>query len=724
MPANGFIAPFDLKLDRLIEGGNVGGNYRAKWLDVDVAVKLFVLDASTTTFADEVAAWHQLRHPNVISCTARAMSVTTSSSKRGKYRTPWKFLYEAALGLAYLHERKIVHGNLCSNSILIGSDGLAKLADFGVSGLILDGYGSVRWQSPEQVPRGRIDDDSICKMWKAEWNADNDFYSPAQSGLVVQMLERLAAQEFQGQQRVQSNPEPLEHIDDYKCGDLFEEQKLRREEQHAMQMKAFVSVSQTLIILDELKTEDERNIFVAFLKREIDCHSSAYSAGQLTVLKKAHADISARLQSDAVVSTPKWFLPWYELEFDGASYLAEGAFGTVYRAKWLESDVVVKQLKRTKSSDEWADDSLLASTPETDSKRQARTETREMFDREVKYASNGSLDKYLRKIPMRYGKSCTRLPYLHSRGQTHRDLKCNNIVVGGDNKAKVTDFGLSSANVVTGAWRWVAPECLKEGSSALSLASDIYAFGMCIVEALRVVEIAAMKDNQNGRTPLPWGILDNCAVKHRVTVFRELPCRPQICTKEQWELVKRMCAYERADRIKISTVVDELAALTDVDSALEPEPESAKLSREQVAGLFEGMKRCCRLENPGALSTNQVVLRSVYGLLWDRLKDLCATGKCGSGVFDQIEALVGRARVSTQRLEQCPETLTAFTENAMNGYALHRELDKAVDATSGELTLQVEKNCTTGGQNATQFWEHQGFRNTLVIQSKQFRQQP
>lgn len=41
------------------------------------------------------------------------------------------------------------------------------------------------------------------------------------------MLERLAAQEFQGQQRVQSNPEPLEHIDDYKCGDLlYQWQKL------------------------------------------------------------------------------------------------------------------------------------------------------------------------------------------------------------------------------------------------------------------------------------------------------------------------------------------------------------------------------------------------------------------------------------------------------------------------------------------------------------------
>ncbi|KAE9261383.1 hypothetical protein PF008_g32864, partial [Phytophthora fragariae] len=33
--------------------------------------------------------------------------------------------------------------------------------------------------------------------------------------------------------------------------------------------------------------------------------------------------------------------------------------------------------------------------------------------------------------------------YLHARGVVHGDLKGNNIVIGGDLKAKVTDFGLS-----------------------------------------------------------------------------------------------------------------------------------------------------------------------------------------------------------------------------------------------------------------------------------------
>lgn len=37
-------------------------------------------------------------------------------------QTPWKFVLEAALGLEYLHERKIVHGDLRCSNILVGSD--------------------------------------------------------------------------------------------------------------------------------------------------------------------------------------------------------------------------------------------------------------------------------------------------------------------------------------------------------------------------------------------------------------------------------------------------------------------------------------------------------------------------------------------------------------------------------------------------------------------------
>ncbi|KAJ8521330.1 hypothetical protein ON010_g17836 [Phytophthora cinnamomi] len=268
MPANCIIPPFEVKLNQLVGAGNTGGDYRAKWLDADVAVRLFVPDATMTTFADEVVVWHQLRHPNVIklygacnighhffvcewASNGSLVNFLSACEKRGEPRRPWKFLHEAALGLAYLHERKIVHGNLCSNSILIGSDGLAKLADFGVSGSTKDGssgYGSVRWQSPEQLrgeeasfasdiysfclcaveavtgkaPWDRCDDEE-CKRRKEEWDAvthpdgfgpvlfgftadlctlaskmcGNDPHNRVSALVVVQMLERLAAQEAQ-----------------------------------------------------------------------------------------------------------------------------------------------------------------------------------------------------------------------------------------------------------------------------------------------------------------------------------------------------------------------------------------------------------------------------------------------------------------------------------------------------------------------------------------------
>ncbi|POM72172.1 Serine/threonine protein kinase, partial [Phytophthora palmivora] len=131
-----------------------------------------------------------------------------------------------------------------------------------------------------------------------------------------------------------------------------EERKLRREKQRLKQQEAFVSeVSQTLIVLNELETDEAREAFVAFLKTEIDMHGSLYTANQLSVLKKAYADLSKNPKSNVVATMPDWFLPWYELEIDGANHLAEGSYGEVYRAKWLESEVIVKKVKMTKSND-------------------------------------------------------------------------------------------------------------------------------------------------------------------------------------------------------------------------------------------------------------------------------------------------------------------------------------------------------------------------------------
>ncbi|EGZ12014.1 hypothetical protein PHYSODRAFT_390310, partial [Phytophthora sojae] len=127
------------------------------------------------SFGDEVRMWQQLRHPNVLkmygacdaghhllffvceyACQGSLLEHVKSSSV--ETQTMWKYLYEAALGLEYLHERGLVHGDLRCSNILIGSDGMANLSNFGLSGSIKASTAvsdsivrSMRWQAPEVV---------------------------------------------------------------------------------------------------------------------------------------------------------------------------------------------------------------------------------------------------------------------------------------------------------------------------------------------------------------------------------------------------------------------------------------------------------------------------------------------------------------------------------------------------------------------------------------------
>ncbi|KAF4036943.1 Protein kinase domain [Phytophthora infestans] len=84
------------------------------------------------------------------------------------------------------------------------------------------------------------------------------------------------------------------------------------------------------------------------------------------------------------------------------------------------------------------------------------------------------------------------LEFLHERGVVHADLKGDNILIGEDGCAKLTDFGLSAvvsdgANSSTspvGALRWKAPECMGTSGKPATFASDIFSLGMCIIEAI------------------------------------------------------------------------------------------------------------------------------------------------------------------------------------------------------------------------------------------------
>ncbi|RLN88911.1 hypothetical protein BBJ28_00017214 [Nothophytophthora sp. Chile5] len=259
---------------------------------------------------------------------------------------------------------------------------------------------------------------------------------------------------------------------------------------------------------------------------------------------------------------PRWFVPQFEVET--GVFIAAGGFGSVYRGQWYGTEVVVKEIKKGDTQQKRAE--FL---------REANTWFRLNHRNVVKmyggchvgrlvfvceYASQGSLDSFSKAdgrdplvIWSTLLSAATGLRYLHDVGVIHGDLKGNNILIGKDGVAKLTDFGLSffRKNAVEaeqgalGAYRWKSPECL-DGEVA-TFASDIFSFGMCIVEAVSGA--------------LPWGdrMLD-IAVKSNVTKG-ELPKRPAVFEDEEWDLVQQMCFLDPRQRLNIVSVVVRLTAI-------------------------------------------------------------------------------------------------------------------------------------------------------------------
>ncbi|KAG2678735.1 hypothetical protein I3843_11G018200 [Carya illinoinensis] len=108
--------------------------------------------------------------------------------------------------------------------------------------------------------------------------------------------------------------------------------------------------------------------------------------------------------------------------------------------------------------------------------------TLRQYRKKHKYVDTRALKKWSRQI-------LEGLLYLHSHDPPviHRDLKCDNIFVNGNQgEVKIGDLGLAailrkarSAHSVIGTPEFMAPELYEEEYNELV---DIYAFGMCLIE--------------------------------------------------------------------------------------------------------------------------------------------------------------------------------------------------------------------------------------------------
>ncbi|GAB9477321.1 Serine/threonine protein kinase, partial [Globisporangium polare] len=251
-----------------------------------------------------------------------------------------------------------------------------------------------------------------------------------------------------------------------------------------------------------------------------------------------------------------------EINYDADNLIGGGGFAEVFRGTWLAAPVVIKLLGLEALSSSYDQKLFLhelrvwkpLNHPHILKLYAACFSGKLCFVCED--ATHGTLLEYLRtgenksKVWQKLYEAALGLQFLHSQDVVHNDLKCDNLLVGADEKTKIADFGLAcilnSVEVLIapkkqGALWWRSPEYLR--GERVTLASDIYSFAICILEA---VTGEVPRKNQIGP-----------AVKFQVLRGR-LPLRPDGMSASQWSLVEAMLCFEPAGRPQIVSVVETL----------------------------------------------------------------------------------------------------------------------------------------------------------------------
>ncbi|KAG6611559.1 TKL protein kinase [Phytophthora cinnamomi] len=315
-------------------------------------------------------------------------------------------------------------------------------------------------------------------------------------------------------------------------------------------------------ILDSLPSQKSQEDALVLLGSETTRKRDSYTADSKTMLRSVKQSI-IRLSGASVQAVPDWFLAEYEVQRE-EQHFALGSFGKVYHGTWYREKVVVKCVNAV------TEDEMRAF------KREARLWFRAQHPNVVRLfgachvsqpcffvceeAKNGNLVDFLNKSKhvdqaltwrLLHG-AALGLQFLHGKKIVHGDLKCNQILVTEEKTAKLTDFGFSFAlmeskpNTSTGAVRWKAPELLRSESSAPTFESDLYSFGMCVVEAV----------SRN----VPWGshLPDQSVIynlNHRIFISRP----KAFVSDEQWEFVCELCAFDPSKRLGLCDAIVQLS---------------------------------------------------------------------------------------------------------------------------------------------------------------------
>jgi len=130
------------------------------------------------------------------------------------------------------------------------------------------------------------------------------------------------------------------------------------------------------------------------------------------------------------------------------------------------------------------------------------------------------------------------LAYVHAAGVAHCDVKARNVLLGGDGRAMLADFGCARWAAAEGAFRggtpaFMSPEAAR--GEAQGAAADVWALGCTVIEMA------------TGAAPWRW-IADPVAALRHVAWYGEVPRAPAWLSRDGKDFLSRCLVRDPAAR--------------------------------------------------------------------------------------------------------------------------------------------------------------------------------
>lgn len=254
--------------------------------------------------------------------------------------------------------------------------------------------------------------------------------------------------------------------------------------------------------------------------------------------------------------------------------IARGGFGEVYKVEThLWGTLAVKRARQNSGAEENAKGEFRLVTELT-----PHLNIMPMFGSTRKYdedggttlvmpwAEKGSLEGYLQKNPeinrrRLLQQVASALAHIHNEHMVHGDIHMKNILISGEGRALLCDFGLAKrrrdtpsgdieyATIPEGVPVYIAPE--RHAGAPRSPASDVFAFGMLCLQTYSGVRPLSMCPND-------MAII--LALDKGERPSRDEVSRPDF-TDEMWQLVQRCWAQDPTERPSMEEVYQSLCEM-------------------------------------------------------------------------------------------------------------------------------------------------------------------